>query len=342
MERAAFFHSEEDFLALIHRYFPKNHPHISLGRGDDCAVFSCPESLCVTTDLFVEDVHFRTSYFSPQDIGYKALAVNLSDLAAMGAKPLGFSLALTTPGSVPASFWEGFFQGMSSLAGEYCLALTGGDLSEGQAISVSITAWGTPGRNILKRGQTQEGDVLVVVGNIGMARAGLGVLEEGFAQKGTCTERAKHSQRNKQEDILTTYPQCVARHLRPQPLLGQGRLLAGLSGVRGAMDVSDGLERDVPRFLASGQGADMSLPLEMIHEEVRSYCRTRDLEPARFCLRGGEDYALLAAVAPEEWDCLVAGCPDAWRLGTITDSGFYLNGQAITLRGFDHFSSCIE
>ncbi len=338
MERDALLHSEEDFLTLIHRYFPKNHSHISLGRGDDCAVLSCPESLCITTDLFVEDVHFRTSYFSPQDIGYKALAVNLSDLAAMGAIPLGFSLALTTPRSVPASFWEGFFQGMSSLAGKYDLTLTGGDLSEGQAISVSITAWGEPEGSVLKRGQTQVGDVLVVVGEIGMARVGLGVLEEGFAQKGSCTKGAKHFQRSKQEDIVTAYPQCVARHLRPQPLLEQGRLLAGRSGVRGAMDVSDGLERDLSRFLASGQGADISLPLEMIHKEVLKYCRTRDLEPARFCVRGGEDYALLAAVAPEEWEGIFATIPDAWRLGTVTASGFYLNGQAITLQGFDHFS----
>ena len=314
----ALLHSEQDFLALIDRYFPNDHTSLSLGRGDDCAVFSCPDSLCVTTDLFVEDVHFRTSYFSPRDIGHKSLAVNVSDLAAMGAIPLGFSLALVAPRRIPASFWDGFFQGMATLAGRYDLVLTGGDLSDGDKIAVSITAWGAPAGNILKRHQTRVGDILFVIGRIGMARTGLVVLEEG----GPSAE----------------FPACVKQHLRPEPKVDQGRLLAGLPGVRGAMDLSDGLDQDLPRFLAPGQGVDLAVHPAMIHEEVKRYCTRNGLNPARFCLRGGEDYALLAAVDPESWDVVVQQIPDAWTLGTVTAGEFRLNGQAIQLQGFDHFS----
>ena len=86
--------SEDDFLLLVDRYFPNTHPHLALGRGDDCAELLCPPRMALSTDLFLEDIHFRRSYFTPEDMGHKALAVNISDLAAAGALPLGFSLGL--------------------------------------------------------------------------------------------------------------------------------------------------------------------------------------------------------------------------------------------------------
>jgi thiamine-monophosphate kinase len=314
-----FFHSEQDFLTCIDRYFPRDHTGLSLGRGDDCAVFACPDSLCVTTDLFVEDVHFRRSYFSPWDIGHKALAVNLSDLASMGATPLGFSLALVAPPGIPVAFWDDFFKGMAALAGRYDLALTGGDLSGGEKITVGITAWGAPAGKVLKRGTTRIGDALFVVGTLGMARTGLLALEQGILEQ--------------------SYPHCVKHHLRPDPKVDQGVIMSGLPGVRGAMDVSDGLDRDLPRFLASGQGADMTIDPAVMHAEVISYCTRHAQDPARFCLTGGEDYALLAAVEPGSLDGVLQRVPGAWALGTVTSEGFRLQGQQIRLQGFDHFSS---
>ncbi|WP_462325714.1 thiamine-phosphate kinase [Desulfoplanes sp.] len=312
----ALLHSEQDFITLIDRYFPND--RLSLGRGDDCAVFSCPDSLCVTTDLFVEDVHFRRSYFSPQDIGHKSLAVNLSDLASMGAVPLGFSLALVAPRGVPVSFWEGFFQGMAGLAGKYDIALTGGDLSDGDKISVGITAWGAPAGKVLKRCQTRVGDTLFVIGRIGMARTGLCVLEQGDAPGG--------------------FVECLGHHLRPDPLVDHGRILSRLPGVRGAMDVSDGLDQDLPRFLVPGQGADLFIGPDLIHDGVKRFCTNNGLNPARFCLKGGEDYALLAAIEPGFWNVLVQSLPDAWKLGTVVAGKYSLNGQEVLLQGFDHFS----
>jgi thiamine-monophosphate kinase len=314
----SFLSSEQDFLALIDRYFSNDHAGLSLGRGDDCAVFTCPGSLCVTTDLFVEDVHFRRSYFSPGDIGHKALAVNLSDLAAMGATPLGFSLALVAPREIFTSFWDAFFRAMAQLATRYDLVLTGGDLSGGEKIVVGITAWGAPTGKVLTRGQTRVGDILFVVGNLGLARTGLLVLEKGLSP--------------------ASFPQSVKHHHRPDPKVDQGRILSGMPGVRGIMDVSDGLDQDLPRFLAAGQGADMAFDPAMIHPEVMGYCANHGLDPARFCLRGGEDYALLGAVEPGALESVLQRVPEAWPLGTVTEGGFHLQGRQIELQGFDHFA----
>jgi thiamine-monophosphate kinase len=237
----------------------------------------------------------------------------------MGSTPLGFSLALVAPQGISTSFWDDFFRGMAALAERYNIALTGGDLSGGEKITVGITAWGAPAGKVLTRGQTRIGDALFVVGTLGMARAGLLALEEGITEQ--------------------SYPHCVKHHLRPEPQVDQGVILSGLPGVRGVMDVSDGLDRDLPRFLASGQGADMSIDHAVMHAEVISYCTRHAQNPARFCLTGGEDYALLGAVEPGSLDVVLQRVPGAWTLGTVIREGFRLQGQQIRLQGFDHFSS---
>lgn len=310
--------SEQAFLDIIDRFFPENSPDKRIGRGDDCAYFSCPSSLCVTTDLFVEDVHFRRSYFSPEQIGHKALAVNLSDMAAMGAKPLGFSLGLVAPRDVSDAFWESFFQGMAALANRFDLPLTGGDLSVGDTITASITLWGTPEHRALMRGQARTGDVLFVIGPVGCARAGLFLLEKGSAGEG--------------------FPFCLTAHLTPVPLVAQGRMLATIPGVRGLMDVSDGLAQDIPRFLGPLLGADIVLDSEVIHPEVRRYCEEEGLNPELFCLMGGEDYALLGAADEESFAQVCTCTPDAWRLGRVTEAGLCLNGKPVKAQGFDHFA----
>ena len=310
--------SEQAFLDIIDRFFPENSPDIRIGRGDDCAHFSCPSSLCMTTDLFVEDVHFRRSYFSPEQIGHKALAVNISDMAAMGARPLGFSLGLVAPRDVSGAFWESFFQGMAALANRFDLTLTGGDLSLGDSITASITLWGTPEHRALMRGQARNGDVLFVIGPVGCARAGLLLLEKGGAVEG--------------------FPTCLTAHLTPMPLVEQGRLLATIPGVRGLMDVSDGLAQDLPRFLGPLLGADIVLDLEAIHPEVRHYCAAEGLNPALFCLMGGEDYALLGAADEDGFAQVCTSIPEAWRLGRVTEAGLCLNGEPVQAQGFDHFA----
>ena len=134
--------SEDDILRCLAKYFPDQQHGVVLGRGDDCAVLQFEHPLTVSSDLFLEDIHFRRTYFEPDDIGYKALAVNLSDISACGAKPVAFTLSLALPKTTPMDWFEAFFQGMSTLARQYNVCLVGGDLSQSATIAISITVFG--------------------------------------------------------------------------------------------------------------------------------------------------------------------------------------------------------
>ena len=139
--------SEDSILARIDRHFARQHPGVVLARGDDCAELCLGSpSLAVSSDIFLENIHFRRSYFTPEEIGHKALAVNLSDLAAAGARPLGFILNLMLPPDLPPDDLEGILSGMGKLAAAYDLPLCGGDLAKAQPgqLGFAITIWGGP------------------------------------------------------------------------------------------------------------------------------------------------------------------------------------------------------
>lgn len=316
------FSSEDEFLAAISARFPNEHPHMTLGRGDDCAVLDCPQSMALTTDLFVEDVHFRRSYFSPSDVGYKALAVNVSDIAGMAGEPLGFSLGLAGPPDTPAAYWEGVLDGMAGLASSLNLPLVGGDLSACAKIAIAVTIWGRqgPGGRFLKRGRAAARDVLFVVGEAGLARVGLEALER-FGP-----------------EAARDWPEAVAAHLRPVPRVEQGLLLGNMRGVRSLMDVSDGLARDLPRFLGPGLGANLAVDPSTLHPEVERWAKAAGRDPAALACLGGEDYALLGACARQSFLDLYGHLPDAWPLGEVVAGGdILLHGEKLA-PGFDHFA----
>ncbi|MEG6504635.1 thiamine-phosphate kinase [Nitratidesulfovibrio sp. 1201_IL3209] len=357
--------SEDDFLAAIDRHFTNAHPHLCVGRGDDCAVIACPPRMAVSTDLFNEHSHFRTSYFSPGDIGHKALAVNISDLAACGARPLGFSLALTAPADLSREFCDEMLAAMAALAREHDMALTGGDLTRGDALSLCITVWGGPaprpapagvaeggagvggdgsgGGNagilprpasggaspFLRRGGCQPGDQLFLMGRAGLARVGLLALES------MGTEAAR------------LYPEACRAHLRPRPQVAAGLALAAICGTGDArialMDVSDGLARDLPRLIGadrgSGLGAELAMDPDAQPGEVRAYALANDLDPVDMAFTGGEDYALLGSCRPAMLDAVRAAVPGLTLLGRVTADGVVLvNGDLPVSAGFDHFS----
>jgi thiamine-monophosphate kinase len=316
------FVSEDDFLALIDRHFPREHDGVLLPRGDDAAVVACPGRICVTTDLFLEDVHFRRAYFSPADAGYKALAVNISDVAAMGCRPTGFVLGLESPQDADREYWDEVMAGMAALAARFDVPLVGGDLIRGEKIGFSITLWGKPGETdrFLTRGTAVPGDVLFVVGELGLARVGLAVLEKNGLE------------------AAALWPDAVAAHLRPVPRVEAGLLLADIPGVHACMDVSDGLARDLPRLLAAGTGADLFLPPTALHPEVTAHAAGHGRKPEKEAVFGGEDYALLACVAPADWPAVRRVLPEAKAIGAVAPkSGFTLNGAPFNERGFDHF-----
>ena len=312
--------SEERFLQLIDEFFTREHDFLGLGRGDDCAVLKAAKDYCVSSDLFLEGVHFRRDYFTAADIGYKALAVNLSDIAAMGAKPVAFTMDLMAPADVDDAFWREFLKSMSMLARQNDMVLAGGDLSRADKIGVSISIFGVSGATgFLRRGNCAAGDILFTFGELGMARAGLMSLEKAG------------------DKARDTFPAAVQAHLRPKPKIMVGTLL-NAAGVNSLMDVSDGLARDLPRLLGPELGADLILDPSILHGNVIAFAEAISANPAEFALLGGEDYALLGAVSPFEAG-KAESVPGFTRIGTVTKNpGITLNGKPFTAEGFDHFS----
>ncbi len=323
--------SEDSILDIINRHFPTEHPRLLLGRGDDCCVLATGEALAISTDLFMEDVHFRRRYFTPGDIGWKALAVNVSDLAAAGAHPAGFSLGLALPHGVSAELVDGLFAGMAELAGPLQLPLTGGDLSMADRLHLCVTVFGdtTPATR-LRRRNACPGDLVFLGGRIGLARVGLNVLEaQGRA-------------------AMDAYPEACAAHLRPEPRLRDGLRLGALqeqqNGRISLMDVSDGLARDLPRLLG-GLGADLQLPAP--HPECLSWAgrqASNGQEAADIALKncwlGGEDYAVVGTCEPRLAATVMTLIPDGTVLGRVTDDGILRwNGHVAGNEGFDHFAS---
>lgn len=323
--------SEEAILACVDTFFPGAHQSLLLGRGDDCAIFNWNPRTCVSHDLFIEDVHFRRSYFEPDDAGYKALAVNISDLAAMGAKPLAFTLGLGLPAWIDMHWLERFFAGMSQLARQEDMALAGGDLSRADRLHISITVFGSalPGHSLLVRGGSMPGDTIFVIGALGLARAGLRELEIAG------------------RSALANWPRACAAHLRPQPLTSAGLMLARVahnSRPPALMDVSDGLIHDLRRLLGhtlhtAGLGAALTLEPGLLHPEVIRSAAAHGLDPVREACLGGEDYALLGTCAPDMASILRLAVPGFHMIGTVTEPGpISCNGEDMTsIPGFDHF-----
>jgi thiamine-monophosphate kinase len=297
--------------------FPR--ARVPVGPGDDCAVLAPSRGAqCITTDAVVEDVHFTRAWFSPEDIGHKALAVNLSDLAAMGALPRWFVCALALPRDFSRRELLGLARGMSALAREHGIALVGGNFSSAGELSVTLTAAGElpPGTPPLLRSGGRPGDVLYVSGTLGEARLGLSQLQAG---------------RRRSPAIL--------RQKRPLPRVALGRLAARFASA--ALDLSDGLAQDLGHLCrASGTGAELDVERLPVSRAVRA---SLGLEGA---LAGGEDYELLLAVPPARTSAFERACLRAQevitRVGRLTPgpSGHIqaTEGRALSLpAGFDHF-----
>lgn len=325
--------SEKAILDMLDAHFPRAHSSLLLGRGDDCAILRQGDCLCLSSDLFLEDRHFRRSYFTPAEIGRKALAVNVSDIAAGGCAPLAFSLGLGLPSWVDEAWLAEFFSGMADMAEDFGMALSGGDLSSADSMLVAINVWGQPppGGRYLERGSCQPGDSLFVAGRIGLARLGLHVLENLGRQ-----------------EAMRRWPAACAAHLAPLPQISAGLAISACAcnGRRPAlMDLSDGLWRDLPRLLGAGRpgsgfrpGAELEICEDMLHPEILRYCRLMGLDPVKWAILGGEDYALLGACAPDLLPGLQAAVPGLVPIGSVTDTGRIGGERLPGEEGFDHFA----
>ena len=305
-----------DEFELIRRYFSglgAARPDVLLGVGDDAALLQVPAyaELVASVDTMVASRHFPEGS-DAQSIGHRAMAVNLSDLAAMGARPAWAMLSLTLP-SADSDWLDRFARGFGDIARAHDVALVGGDTTQGP-LTVSVQIMGHVPRGIaLRRGGGRDGDLLAVTGTIGDAGAGLAVA------MGTL-----------ETDDAASASELRRRFEYPTPRVEFGIAARGLASA--AMDLSDGLAGDLPKLAAaSGVGAQVDvdrLPLSRALKSAASAERARDL-----ALGAGDDYELLMAVPPGRFDALAAAAGELNL--TLTPIGELRRGNGVqwTLKG---------
>lgn len=274
---------------IIQRYFATPQPtianNVQQAIGDDCAIthLASNQSLAITTDTLVEHIHFLAD-IRPQDLAYKALAVNFSDLAAMGAKPAWVSLALTLP-HIDHAWLNAFSQSFFQTLADYQVTLIGGDTTKGP-LCLTITAHGLveKGKALYRHG-AKVGDDIYVSGSLGDSSAGLALLQQ----------QNRSSDAKRAVDFSQEF--LIQRHLRPTPQVALGLHLVGIA--HAAIDISDGLMGDLGHIL---QASQCSAELELAHLPLSSsLVEQMGLTKAtQLALTGGEDYELCFTVSPDK------------------------------------------
>lgn len=330
--------TEDELLEAIHKVLSGAGPEVVIGPGDDAAVLApAGGELVLTSDALVEGVHFDRATASPREIGAKAIAVNLSDIAAMGASPRTALLSLVLSPQTDAAWTMEFFGGVRAACDEYACWLVGGDLSRGDQIVVSVSAIGevSPGTAVTRAG-AHVGDAVVVTGRLGASAGGLRLANARPSEAAAL--------------VATPWGRSLLdAHLRPVARVGEGQTLAAC-GATAMMDVSDGLSLDLSRLCrASEVGARIRLGDLPVASELTELAEHLAIEPMALALGGGEDYELLATLSASA----VAGAAERLSrnfgtplslIGEICASGLVATDEAghdrpLEPRGWDHFGN---
>jgi thiamine-monophosphate kinase len=303
------------------------------GIGDDCAVLPKNEShvLVVTTDMLAEDVHFYRSKISARELGFKSLAVNLSDIAAMGGNPESSFVSLGVPADTDISWLAAFFEGYRELSKKENVALCGGDTISSDKIIINVTIIGSVEKSLLRtRSMASPGEIICCTDCLGDSAAGFRILRQDLA-------------RGEDENFL------VRRHHFPVPKVAEGQWLARQKGVRAMIDISDGISSDLRHILrASGVGASLGLENIPVSPQMQRLSEKYGWDPLELALNGGEDYSLLFTVASEEFTRVSAAFEETFNRPMIaigkTDGRpgelrLFLKGKAVQScgSGFHHF-----
>jgi thiamine-monophosphate kinase len=321
--------------AIRRRMEGKYPPEVTHGIGDDCAVLQPQGDVewVITTDTQVEDVHFRRAWLTPYQIGWRAMAVNLSDIAAMGAQPFGALAALALPATTEAMFFEQLLNGMCDLGLQYNCPLIGGNLARDPTrLTLTLTVLGRVGRGTaVRRGGARPGDDIWVSGRLGGSAAGL-------------------------RTFLQTVPLPAAignalrqRYAQPLPRVAEGAFLRASDRLTAMIDLSDGLAGDLGHICEESRvGAQIvaeALPLEA---GVREVAATLGDDVLEYALRGGEDFelcctAVSGALAPLMDDFRAQFGIELTRIGSITRERslrlMHADGSEVPLsaHAYDHF-----
>ena len=327
---------EDGVIQLIHGKGLASLPsRVRKGIGEDCAVLETNGDalLLVTTDTLIEGIHFTAETLPPQALGWKALAVNVSDIAAVGGTPHTAFLSIGMKPETEVNFVESFMAGFEAMAAKTDIVLAGGDTVEspsGAVITITLLGEGRP-EHLVYRSGAKIGDDIWVTGPLGNAAAGLFILL------------------NKDPGDLAGYESLITALQRPMPQFEVGRALGQSRLVHAMIDVSDGLAKDLRHICEeSGTGALLETASLPLSEQLKKLASLADKDPMDWALRGGEDYELLFTASPSNKDKVVSlttqvlGHP-AVKIGTIdqqegirleTDKGT----QPLMPGGFTHFS----
>ncbi len=316
---------EFELLELIRKRLPRAGDGVLLGSGDDAAITEPGGVTATSIDALVDGVHFRREWSSPAQIGAKALAVALSDIAAMGAGAGEAYVALGVPADLDEAGCLELLDGMTSIAAETGTSIAGGDVTRSPVLTVAVTVVGHADSEaaLVRRSGARPGDALVVTGELGAAAAGLLLLEHG-PEGGTPEVEGRDARIGSGPSLA-----LLARQLEPRPRLSAGRALAA-AGATAMIDLSDGLGGDAGHIAASsGVGLRIdatALPIAAGVAEIAAAAGRDELELAS---SGGEDYELLATLPSER---LAAASEAIAEHGGLTRIGEVLVGEGVELR----------
>jgi thiamine-monophosphate kinase len=311
--------------------------HNLIGIGDDCAVmpFNEEESLIITTDLLIENIHFLKSKIPSEDLGHKSLGVNLSDIAAMGGEPISAYLSIGIPKETEIEWLDSFFEGVKKLADETNTKLLGGDTTKSkEGIIINFTIIGKQKTDRIKyRKNAKVGDYLCLTGKIGDSGGGLNMILDDLEATGE------------------TESYLIKAHHRPHPHLEYGKWLSKHTGVHAMIDVSDGIDSDITRIMEQAEvGAEVNLENLPISNELKNASNRYGWDYYQLAVAGGEDYCLLLTVDPKDFEKISNDYTkefnsELYKIGEVTESRgrieYLKNGEKYTFgkQGFDHFQS---
>ena len=292
---------------------------VILGPGDDCAILAPSKApQLFTIDSMLEDVHFRLGWGPPEKLGAKALAVNLSDIAAMGGRPTACVINLAVREGLDARFFDRLYAGLRETAERYDTNVVGGNITHGDRLAITIALLGDASRNIMRRDLARVGDEIFVTGTVGDSAAGLAILDGKVKARGATREY------------------LIERHLNPTPRIEAGLALAKMDPAPAAIDISDGLLQDLGHIAERSRvGAEIDAALVPISGPYRAAMR----DDHSLALGGGEDYELLFCVRPgrsEQSLNRALGVP-VRRIGRIIKGSRTLvrGTRGVKLRGWD-------
>jgi len=329
--------SEFDLIRKIKKYHNTSNPAVLCSIGDDAAVFTIPqnEKIVITTDLFVEESHFRKDFSSFYDIGYKVMAANLSDIAAMGATPHYAFISIAIPKEYTEESILELYQGISDIGKQFNTTLLGGDttLAPSQmALNVALVGSALEEELLYRSGAHPE-DLICTTKSLGDSYAGLQLLL------------------HPPESITEPFAKLITKHLRPTPHVHEGRFLAKSNFVTACIDISDGLSGDIGHLaIASNVGVHLFENQLPISEELKFFTHTQHASSTQFSLTGGEEYGLLFTISPNKLEELQKKYLETfgtsfWVIGKITpipsDRLFTkIDGSVCSFEntGWDHFS----